>query len=211
MNKFTWFFTHLAGGICGCMLAVVQSDAATVGLTLTNDKDPLTVASGDPITFTVGITPSQSITGYTLDIRYDKTELDFQAAAQLVPFSGAFVPPFTLDPASTAGDTGSSGLATSDSGRASVLQVSNSMPVGDLFSLTFTVLTPSSDGLSDLTVGLLNPGADDINPALGVSAFTIDPNTVSASIGAVPVPATFWLLISGLLGLIRIARRNGGT
>ncbi len=212
MNKFTWFILRLVGGVCGCMFAVTQSHAVTIGLTLTSDTDPLTVTNGDTITFTVGMTPLEAITGYTLDIRYDSTELDFQTATQLVPFfGGAFVPPFNLDPASTAGDSGSTGLATSDSGRASVLQVSDSQPVGDLFSLTFTVLTPVSDGLSDLTVGLLNSGADDINPAVGGAAFTIDPDTVSASIGAVPVPAAIWLFGSGLLGLIGIARSKKAT
>ncbi|MGB7932224.1 MAG: hypothetical protein WCH04_08365 [Gammaproteobacteria bacterium] len=209
MHKFNLFISRHVGGVLACMFAVAQSHAATIGLTLTSDKDPLTVTTGEMITFTVGMTPSEAITGYTLDIRYDMTELDFQTSAQVLPFSsGAFVPSFTLDPASTSGDASSTGLATSNSGRASVLQAGDSDPAGDLFSLTFTVLTPVSDGLLDLTVGLLNPGADAINPAVGGASFTINPDTVSASIRAVPVPAAFWLFGSGLLGLIGMARRN---
>jgi hypothetical protein len=209
MRKFSLFISRHVGSVLACMFTVAQSHAATIGLTLTSDKDPLTVNTGEMITFTVGMTPLEAITGYTLDIRYDLTELDFQTSAQVLPFSsGAFVPPFTLDPASTSGDASSTGLATSSSGRASVLQAGDSDPAGDLFSLTFTVLAPVSDGLSDLTVGLLNPGADAINPAVGGESFTINPDTVSASIRAVPVPAAFWLFGSGLLALIGMAGRN---
>jgi hypothetical protein len=191
-------------------LGVSTSHAATIGLTLTSDKDPLTVTSGEMITFTVGMTPSSAITGYTLDIRYDETELSFNTSEQLVPFfSGAFVPPYLLDPATVASsDAGSSGLATSDSGRASVLQTSDSEQVGNLFSLTFTVLDPIADGLDDLMVGILDGSADDINPPIGGDPFTINPNTVSAQVGAVPVPAAVWLFGSGLLGLIGTARRT---
>ena len=74
------------------LLAVVfafsfsQSQAATIDLVLSSDLDPLTVTGGEQITFTVGITPLEVITGYTLDIRYDQSELDFVSSAQLVPF-----------------------------------------------------------------------------------------------------------------------------
>jgi hypothetical protein len=190
-------------------LGVSTSHAATIGLTLTSDKDPLTVTSGEMITFTVGMTPSSAITGYTLDIRYDETELSFNTSEQLVPFFGGFVPPYLLDPATVASsDAGSSGLATSDSGRASVLQTSDSEPVGNLFSLTFTVLDPIADGMDDLMVGILDGAADDINPPLSGSPFTIDPGVVTAQIGAVPVPAAIWLFGSGLLGLVGVARRK---
>jgi hypothetical protein len=190
--------------------AMSSAQAATIGLTLSSDKDPLGVSAGESITFTVGMTPVSAITGYTLDIRFDDAELDFDTSEQLVPFfNGAFVPPYTLDPATTASsDAGSTGLATSDSGRASVIQTNDSSPVGDLFSLTFTVLDPVIDGLDDLVVGILDTAADDINPPIGGEPFTIDPAVVSAQIGAVPVPAAVWLFGSGLLGLIGIARRR---
>ena len=191
-------------------LGFSTSHAATIGLTLSSDKDPLTVSTGEIITFTVGMTPSSAISGYTLDIHYDDTELGFDSSAQLVPFfGGAFVPPYLLDPATTAtGDAGSSGLATSDSGRASVLQTADSEPVGNLFSLSFTVLEPIADGLDDLTVGILDATADDINPPLGGDPFTIDPNVVTAQIGEVPVPAALPLMLSGLVGLLSLSRRN---
>lgn len=190
-----------------------SAHAATIGLTLTSDKDPLTVTRGDAITFTVGITPNTVITGYTLDIRYNASELSFTGSKQLVPFfGGSFVPPYLLDPADTAGDAGSSGLNTSDSGRVSVLQVNNSDPVGDLFSLSFQVTSLVADGIDDLTVGILDVRADDINPQIGGTPFTITPNSVSARIGAatnaVPVPAAAWLFGSGLLGLVGVARRQ---
>jgi hypothetical protein len=209
MTNLQWRTGYFFGSVCAGLLAVVQAQAATVVLTLSSDKDPLTVTSGETITFMVGMTPEQAITGYTMDIRYDATELAYESSEQLVPFfSGAFTPPFTLDPATTAGDTGSTGLATSNSGRASVLQISDSDAVGNLFSLTFNVLTPIADGLSDLTVGLLDASADDINPPVGGVPFTITPDRVSAAIGAVPVPAALWLFGSGLLGLVGVARRK---
>jgi hypothetical protein len=154
------------------------------------------------------MTPSSSITGYTLDMHYDETELSFDSSEQLVPFfDGSFVPPYLLDPATTASsDAGSSGLATSDSGRASVLQTADSEPVGNLFSLSFTVRDPINDGLDDLTVGILDAAADDINPPLGGEPFTIDPNVVTAQI--VPVPAALPLMLSGLVGLLSLSRRK---
>lgn len=200
---------RMVGGLAACMLAVAQSHAAAIGLTLTPSTDPLLVSAGDTITFSVGMSPSQVITGYTLDIRYDTTEMSFVSASQQVPFfSGALEPPFALDPGTTAGDPGSSGLATSSSGRASVLQTTNSEPVGDLFNLTFSVTAPVLDGMADLTVGILNASADDINPPIGGSPFDIDPNIVSTSIGAVPIPAAAWLFGSAVLGVAGLSRRR---
>jgi len=192
------------------LFVVSQSFAATIGLTLTSDKDPLTVTAGEMITFTVGMTPSSVITSYNLDIRFDDTELYFLSSEQLVTFfDGALHPPYLLDPATTAtGETGSSGLATSDSGRAAVVQTSNSEPVGSLFSLTFTVLEQVADGLDDLMIGILDSAANDISPPIGGDLFTIDPAVVTAQIGTVPVPAAVWLFGSGLLWLIGIARRK---
>lgn len=191
------------------LLAASTAHAASIGLTLSSDRDPLTLTPGDLITFTVGIEPASVITGYTLDIRYDTGELDFVSATQLVPyFSGAFTPPFTLDPANTASDdAGSSGLATSDSGRASVLQVSDSEAVGDLFSLTFTAFNPVLDGIPDLTVGILSAAADDISPGIGGSAFTINPDVVQAEVAAVPEPVSL-LLVAPAAGLLMLRRRQ---
>jgi hypothetical protein len=209
MSTISSGISRLIAGVVALFL-VSQSQAATIGLTLTSDKDPLTVTAGELITFTVGMTPSSVITSYNLDIRYDDAELDFQSSEQLVPFfEGAFVPPYLLDPATTpSSDTGSSGLATSDSGRAAVVQTSNSEPVGSLFSLTFTVLAPVADGLDDLMVGILDSAANDISPPIGGDLFTIDPDIVTAQIGAVPVPAAAWLFGTGLLGLVGMARRK---
>jgi len=189
------------------VLAASTAHAASIGLTLRSDKDPLTLTPGDSITFTVGIEPASVITGYTLDIRYDMGELDFLSASQLVPyFGGAFTPPFSLDPEGTASsDAGSTGLATSDSGRASVLQVSDSVAVGDLFSLTFTAFNPVLDGAPDLTVGILSAVADDISPGLGGSAFTINPDVVQAEVAAVPEPVSL-LLVASAAGLLILRR-----
>ena len=66
-------------------LAAVPVQAATIGLTLTPDVDPMIVAGGETITWTVGISPATVITGYTLDIRYDMSELTYIGAEQLVP------------------------------------------------------------------------------------------------------------------------------
>lgn len=199
---------RLLGGVCGCLFAVAQVHASTIGLTLSSDKDPATVSNGELITFTVGMDPLSAITGYTLDIRYDTTELDFLSSAQLLSFFSGTVFPYTLNPETTPGDVGSSGLATSNSGRASLLSTFDSDPVGNLFSLTFTVLTPIGDGLSDLTVGILDQSADDINPPTAGSAFTITPDTVSASVGVVPVPAAGILLLSGIGFFMLISRRR---
>ena len=213
MNTLLPRLAPLSGVTLACLLAAAPAGAATIGLTLDSDKDPLTVTPGESITFTVGMTPAEAITGYTLDIRYDTNELAFESSNQLVPFfSGGFTPPYTLDPANTAGDAGSNGLTNSANGRASVLQVSDSDPVGALFDLTFTVLTPANDSEPDLSVGLLDTAADDINPPLGNSPFTITPAMVSAAVGTsvsqVPVPAALWLFGSGLLGLTGIGRRK---
>jgi hypothetical protein len=72
------------------------------------------------------------------------------------------------------------------------------------------VLDPIADGMDDLMVGILDGAADDINPPLSGSPFTIDPGVVTAQIGAVPVPvpAAIWLFGSGLLGLVGVARRK---
>jgi hypothetical protein len=170
----------------------------------------LAVTGGEQITFTVGIAPTDTvITGYTLDVRYDQSELDFVSSAQLVPFfNGGFTKPFFLDPATSGADPGDTGLATSDSGRASLIGTDNSDPIGDLFSLTFSVLTPVADGQADLEIGILNTAADDINPPIGADPFDIGTGIVTAEIGVIPVPAAVWLFGSGLLGLFGVARRK---
>lgn len=192
------------------MLGTVNtSHAISIGLTLSSDLDPLTLSTGDQITFTVGITEETKISGYTLDIRFDSMELAFVSSEQLVPFfEGLFIPPYLLDPAITAGDAGSSGLASSESGRVAVLTTSNSSPVGDLFSLTFDVHGLINDGLDDLVVGVLDIRADDINPAVGEVPFTFDANVVSVQVSAVPVPAAVWLFGSSLIGLMTARKKQ---
>lgn len=185
---------------------VAQAQAATVGLSLTSDKDPSAVVDGERITFTVGLTPSTAITGYTLDIVYDRAELAFESSVQRATFGGP-PPPYFLDPALTAGGAGSTGLAASSAGRAAVLQVNNSDPLGALLDLTFTVLNPLTDDLADLTVGLLDPRADDINPPLGDPPFDVAPSVVSANVSVVPIPAALWLLGGGLLGFLGLVRK----
>ena len=193
-------------------IAAVPVQAATIGLTLTPNTDPMEVAGGETVTWTVGITPDTVITGYVLDIRYDMSELTYVSAAQLVPFfGGAFVPPFALDPGTTPGDNGSTGLATSDSGRAGYVGVNDSEPVGPLFSLTFTVNNPPKpfDGLWDLTVGILDATADDISPAVGGAPFDKAVDMVGTSVGTlVPEPSSFLLIASSLTGLLALRRRR---
>lgn len=185
-------------------LGISTSHATTVGLTLSSDKDTNMVSSGELITFTVGLTPEVVISGYTLDIQYDRAELGFVSAAQLTPFELApsffFPVGFFIDPTVS--------LMNSDSGRASVLGTSNSAPVGDLFSLTFTVLDIISDDRNDLMVGFLDAAADDINQAVGASKFDYEGEVkVVAQVSNVPVPAAMWLFGSGLIGLV-ITSRN---
>jgi len=194
--------------VCALTLFAGTTQAATVGLTLNSNIDPFNVIGGDSITFTVGMTSPTPITGYTLDIRYDMSELSFVSSSQSLPFFGGFKPPFTLNPSTTAGDLDSTGLATSGSGRASLLFPNNSDPIGDLFSLTFNVLNPITDNLDDLTIGILNTAADAINPAFGAAPITLTSNTVSAQISSVPVPAALWLFGSGLMGLVSMARKQ---
>ncbi len=192
------------------LLAMGLAHAALIDITLSSDKDPLRVSSGESIIFTLGIDPSEVITGYTLDIWYDTTELDFASSEQLVPFVGGGLPPFILDPSDTAGDPGSTGLTTSNSGRASVLQISNSEPVGDLFTLTFTVLDPVADGFDDLKAGIFDLTANDINPSIGGSSFTYVQDVVTAQIAPVPEPTTLWLFGAGVLGMMGLFKRRRG-
>jgi len=199
----------LTTGVFGALLGLATTaSAATIGLTLTSDLNPMSVVSGDVITFTVGINPATSVNGYTLDIRYDTTEMDFLTSAQLLNFfGGAVALPYILDPAVTPGDPGSTGLATSSSGRAALIGLNASDPAGDLFSLSFTVTNPILDGIDDLTVGILDVRADDINPNVGGSPFTISPNTVGASIASVPEPTSFLLIAAPLAGLLGFRRK----
>ncbi len=201
------------------LLFALPAKAATIGLTITSDKDPLTVVTDDVINFLVGLDLPKVITGYTLDIRYDMTELMFISSAQLVtrdvtiPGVGTFTVPFDyeLDPADEQGDSGSSGLATSNSGRASFLGLEESNPVINLLGLSFKVINPVGDGLEDLLVGILNSGADDINPVQGGDPFIISPDVVSASVGGVstiPIPAAIWLMGSAVFGLVAVGRRR---
>jgi len=202
----------LFGTTLAALLAVSPVHAATIGLTLTPDTDPMIVSGGETVTWVVGITPDAVITGYTIDIRYDMAELTYVSAEQLVPFfGGAFVPPFQLDPGTTPGDMGSTGLASSESGRASYIGVNNSEPVGPLFSLTFMVNVPPQpvDGLWDLTVGILNDTADDINPEVGGDPFDKAVTMVGTSVGTmVPEPASLLLIAAPLARLVALRNRR---
>jgi hypothetical protein len=203
-------------------LAAAPVQAATIGLTLTSDKDPRTVAAGETITFTVGIenrdvapaTPDVITTGYTLDILFNTDELvdpgdpgppagGVPEAEPLATWFGGVALPFFLHPVSTPGLTPAAGWA---SARASVLQTNNSDPLGALFSMTFTVQNPHPDGI-DLRVGLLAPAADDIGPPIGQPPFTIDPAVLEAAIG-VPEPTSLLLIAAPLAGLIALRRRQ---
>jgi len=218
----------LSAGVFGAFLGIsTTASAATIGLTLTPSTDPMLVTGGETITWTVGITPATVITSYVLDIQYDMSELTFVNATQLVEVE--FVPGFVAplgwfefpdpndltkvvpgDPATyPTSEAGSSGLATSSSGRAAIFSLKNSLSTADLFSLTFTVDTPphTIDGSPDLTVGLLDTAANDISPLIGGAPLVISPDTVSASIGAVPEPTSLLLIAAPLMGLLGLRRR----
>jgi hypothetical protein len=202
-------------------LVAAPVQAATIGLTLTSDKDPLTVADGETITFTVGIenrdvdpaTPDVIITGYTLDIVFNTDELvsptdpgppagGVPEAEPLATWLGGVPFPFLLHPVNTPGLTPADGWA---SARASVLQTIDSDPLGALFSMTFTVRDPHADGI-DLMVGLLFPPADDISPPLDGEPFTIDPAVREVAIA--PEPTGLLLIAAPLAGLIALRRRQ---
>jgi len=212
-------FLGLFGGVFGCLFAAAQVHATTIGLTLSSDKDPATVSNGESITFTVGVDPESVITGYTLDIYYDTAQLEFVSSAELalwevvIPNVGTFGVPvaYLQDPATTGiyGLAGSSGLASSDSGRVSVFQTSDSLPTTDLFGLTFNVVSSVPNGITDLRVGIFDTGYDGVTSP--TDSFTVDPNAVAASIGVVPVPAAGILLLSGIGFFALISRRRNTT
>jgi hypothetical protein len=206
-------------------LVAAPVQAATIGLTLTSDKDPLTVADGETITFTVGIenrdvdpaTPDVIITGYTLDIVFNTDELvsptdpgppagGVPEAEPLATWLGGVPFPFLLHPVTTPATPGLPPAAGWASARASVLQTNDSDPLGALFSMTFTVRDPHADGI-DLRVGILFPPADAINPPLDGDPFTIDPAMLEVPIH-VPEPTGLPLIAAPLVGLIALRRRQ---
>ena len=175
---------------------VSSGQAVSIGLSLTADQNLTTIGNNETVTFTVGINPPTTITGYTLDILIDSGELIYQSAQELLVNSLAF----TVNP----GD----GLSTSESGRASLLQLSNIDSATDLFSLTFLTGNVLGDGLPDITVGILDSAADDINKPVGGAPLTIAPDTVSASVGVIPEPTSLILMGTGLVGFAGIGRKR---
>ncbi len=189
-----------------------SSQANALNLQLIADKDISTISNGDIITFTVSLSETEVLSGYTLDIRYDPSELEFISSEQrLSPSSLAQSPPsFLLNPALIGGDAGSQGLQTSSSGRASVLMSENSEPSRELMALVFKIKTPVSDDSLDLEVGFFDAKADAINQKIGQSPLSFDQTSAAVSIGIgnteIPIPyqaAIVLMVVFGIVGAVK--------
>ena len=207
--------------------------AATAGAAgLTISPSVLALSPGQSFFVTVGIDTVAEVQGYTLDIQFDAVELTFVGATQLgsseQPSSpGSFEQlPFNVDP--------SSDLGAGAQGRASVLVAPDQAgsaqsptsivfidgrtnfpapaPAG-LFQLEFQATAGLVlDGADDVTVGLLDPTANDVTASLrnGGASVALAPSQVS--LADVPEPSGPAMLVWGaiLLAVLGRSSRKGG-
>jgi hypothetical protein len=209
--------------------------AATAGAAgLTISPSVIAVSPGQSFLVTVGIDTVTEVQGYTLDIQFDAAELSFVGATQLGSSEQSASPgsfeqlPFNLDP--------SSALALGGPGRASVLvapdqagsaQSPTSIVFIDgrtnfpgpasagLFQLEFQATASLVlDGADDVTVGLLDPSANDVNASLRNGGASVALAPAQVSLSDVPEPSGPAMMVWGALFLAvlaRSARRRGRT
>lgn len=207
-----------------CQWALGVATAGAAGLTIS--PSVLALSPGQSFVVTVGIDTQPELQGYTLDIEFDSAELTFLGATQLGSSEEARAPgnfeqlPFLLDP--------SADLSQGKSGRASVLVAPDQAgaaqgqasivfidgrtnfpapaPAG-LFQLQFQATSGLVlDGLDDVTVGLLDPFANDVTASLRSGGASIPLAPGQVSLMDVPEPAGPAMLAWGALFLVLLAR-----
>lgn len=181
------------------LFALSVSAQAAVSVSINTDTSQLDI--GDNVHFTIdisGLEGNLSLSSYVLSVGFDPEILQFENA-----IFGDLVLGNQLD---LSGQGFGFGYASVDEGIVYLSDVSWDDPV-DLqaqqandFTLASLFFTALSSGTSPLTLTLESLADSEANP------FSADGQNGSVTISEVPVPAAFWLFISGLAMLMRNSR-----
>ena len=178
----------------GSLLVASGAQAITIDLTLDVDL----ISSPSQVIFTIGLEDASdssptAINGYTLDYSFEGSVLSFASASQLVSFGALGTLPFS--PAD----------GCADNARCTAGNVVNfdSGAVGDLFSVTFDILSPIGSQLV-FSAGVLDSVFDGVTQPTGDSPFTEGDMVVNY----VPEPSTFALASMGLIAIAAIRGRR---
>jgi hypothetical protein len=195
--------------------------AASASSLTVEPATPPPLIAGDTLVVTVGVDDVSELQGYTLDVTYDDSELTFVDAIQLGSTGDTANPgqyaqvPFHLDP--------SVDLANGTEGRASVLlpvvlsggiqgessilfidgRTNNPVagPAGLLRLEFLATENVVADALPDVSVGILEPTADDLTASFRNGALSVFLVTTEVSISVVPEPGFALALVLGAIFL----------
>jgi hypothetical protein len=197
------------GSIAALVLTLCAQNAGATAITLVASADLQNLTPGQQFEIVVGLDDVTEIGAYTLDIEFEGP-LRFVSSEQLATSeAGAdrFVKSlFTLDPAD--------GLSVSNTGRASVLAVQQTLcidgranfPVEDPRAGFFAILFEAGGpGAGLIRAGILDEQADFISMP-GGGEIPLDPPFSDAGFRIVPEPSVAPLVLAGLAALSALRR-----
>ncbi len=182
-------------GLAALLLAS-QANAALISLTPSVNN----VNAGDTFTLTVqGSGFLDGVTAGGINLSWD-TNL-----VQLVSDSIAIESSLNSNGWGSFGVTAGANSVTADAFTFSFLGLAG--PSFDMFSLEFIAVPPPTSGPINITASAIGSTTGGFQDQLGLSANETYAGAI-VNVSAVPVPATVWLLGSGLLGLVGMGRNR---
>jgi hypothetical protein len=170
-------------------------------LDLQTSVDPTTLSAGDTFSIDIylfGETGDNVLNGsYRFDIGFDSAELALHSVSPLsatesLPTSFIDITPLSFNAAANT-------VEWFDGFSFGSYSLSSPAYYGNI---ELDVLNPLADGNADFWVVYVTGAGITIDMTI------TQPNSIGADIAAVPIPGAFWLLGSGLLGLIGVCRHR---
>lgn len=205
LNKY--ILTCLAG-LLALFVMIPYASAVSIS-TVTTQTPTLT----EPAKYTVAVNLGGDLTGLAniaavdATVAYDGSVLEYISGGTGSLLTGGPFPPVALfnDVAAAPGTT----TRNVKAGISIIFPIAAA--TGNLFNLDFRVLPSASAGITPIEISriALNETAfvfDSTDPTGSTGGFSVSGSTIDVPPAPVPLPAAFWLMVSGLVGFLGLSK-----